>query len=211
MNYPNVPDLPGVPPLARDPLAAVTTLSAPIIGKFLESVKPIFGVFDLTGKQILNPDSFVSLHYTNSRKISSYPVEQGSFANYNKVNDPFQGVIKVAKGGSVSDREAFIGELKSLADSLELVKLVTPEAVFLNVNMEKFDYARQQQNGANMIVAECRFVEIRLTGLIVDKATVTTTAKSPSAMDKIKVGMSKPIDAATNVVTKATAFLDKGI
>lgn len=210
MNFPNVPNLPGVPPVMRNPLAAVTTLAAPIISALLDSFKPVFGVFDEAGAKLLEADTFISLEYTNQRKISAFPVEKGSFTNYNKVNDPFRGIVRAAKGGTLADREAFIASLQALADSLDLVKLVTPEAVYINVNMEGFSYKRTQTSGANQIIAECKFVEIRLPGWL-PAQPVTPQAKSPSAMDKIVSGLSKPIEATGAAITKVTGFLSRGI
>lgn len=209
--FPNVPDLPGVPPVLRSPLAGAAILAAPKIQNFLDQFAPNFGVFDKNDVKILNPDSFLSIEYANSRKISSFPVEKGSFANYNKVNNPFSGIIRVAKGGSVSDRQTFLAELQALADSIDLVKLITPEAVFLEVNMESFNYRQEARSGATMIIATCKFIEIRIPGWIQQSGTITTTSKSPSALSKISSGFSSPIKAAMAISSLAGMFLKRGI
>lgn len=159
--FPDVPNLPGVPNITRNPLAAITTLTAPLISGFLGSFASVWGVFDDSGNQVLTPDTFLGIDYENSRRISNFPIEQGSFASYNKVNDPFVGTVRMAVGGTLAAREQFLQALQALADSIDLYTLVTPEASYANVNLERYDYRRDARNGAGVIVASCRFVEIR--------------------------------------------------
>lgn len=212
MIYPNIPDLPGVPPVLRNPLAAAAaTRGAEIIGKFFDQFKAGYGVYNESGEKILNPDSILSLDYVNQRKISSFPIEKGSFNNYNKVNDPFRDTIRACRGGSVEDRMTFIQELLALSDSLELVKLVTPEYTMINVNMEGFTYRREQKAGANIIIAECRFVEIRIPGLQPENTAITTHAKSPTAKNKTFSGLANAIVATVSIASTATLLIGKNL
>ena len=164
--FPAVPNAPGVPPLLRNPLAAAATLAAPLIGSFLDSFSQVWGVQDSNGNMVLSADSFLGIDYTNSRRIANYPIEAGSFASYNKVNDPFRATVRMAKGGTLADRESFLAQLQTLADSLALYTLITPEETYKNVNMERFDYRRDARNGAGIIVASCHFVQIRIAAQI---------------------------------------------
>ncbi|OYV48309.1 MAG: hypothetical protein B7X10_03270 [Burkholderiales bacterium 21-58-4] len=223
--FPTVPNLPGVPNLLRSPVAAaaVTALS-PLISSFLGSFAQVWGVFDAQGNQVLTPDTFLALEYTNSRRISNFPVEQGSFASYNKVNDPFSGTVRMAVGGTLSAREQFLADLQMLADSLDLYTLVMPEASYINVNMDRFDFRRETRNGAGVIVASCHFVEIRQaqtaysgqtsvptnyltnpttsTGLI-DPAKVT----SPMAAAVSNMGMTAPKVCSNSVISSVRSNL----
>ena len=210
MNFPNVPQLPGVPPVLRDPLAAAATIAAPFVGSLLDSMSPTFGLFDQANVKLVDPDSFLGIDYTNPLKISAFPIEKGSFQNYNKVNNPFLATVRLAKGGTKDDRDNFLKDLQKLSNSLDLVKLVTPEAVYLNTNLESFSYRRSANNGANMIIAELKFVEIRLPNFVKDTTSITK-AKKPSLIDKVMSGLKSPLAAAKSVASKATDFISKGI
>ena len=201
--FPSVPNLPGVPSLLRSPLAAaaVTALS-PLISSFLGTFSQVWGVFDAGGNAVVTPDTFLGIEYTNSRRIANFPVEQGSFSAYNKVNDPFVGAVRMAVGGTLADREQFLQDLQTLADSLDLYTLVTPEASYSNVNMERFDYRRETRNGAGIIVANCHFVEIRqaqtaYNGLTsVPSAYLSNPTTSTGLIDPSKV--TSPMAAAVS-------------
>lgn len=159
--FPNVPNLPGVPALARDPFAVGITLAAPLISGFLGSFMPTWGIFDSSGNKALNPDTFIGIEYDNPFRVSIYPVEQGSFANYNKVKTPFSGTVRMAIGGPLQNRQQFMASLESMVADTNLYTLVTPEATYANVNLERYEYRREETSSANLIVARCRFVEIR--------------------------------------------------
>jgi hypothetical protein len=184
--YPNVPDLPGVPPIARNILAPVAVIASPIVSRFLSLFDQTWGVFDEDNNQVLAPDSFLGIEFQNAFNISNYPVEQGAFASYNKVNNPFACWVRVAKGGSKEDRDDFLEALGTLSKSLDLYTIVTPEKVYSDVNLETFDYRRETDNGAGIIVANCKFIEIR-------QATAEySNTKSPTASDTYELGTVQP-------------------
>lgn len=159
--FPDVPDLPGVPSLARDPLAAAVTVAAPAIQGILGSFEKKWGVFDTDGNAVLTPDTFLGISYTTASTLAQAPLERGSFTSYNKVGSPFEGVVHLAVGGSQAERENFLADLEKLAADTNLYTLITPEAAYRNCNLERFDYRRTQRNGAGLIEAHCYFKEIR--------------------------------------------------
>ena len=189
--YPSIPSLPGVPPVVRDPLAAVAVVAAPVIQSFLSLFSQTWGVFDENGVQVLEPDSFLGIEFINAYNISSYPVEKGSFANYNKVNNPFYATVKLAKGGTTEDRSAFLDALSEIAKSLDLYTIVTPEDTYSNVNLEQFDYYRETKDGAGIIIANCRFIEIR-EAQSEPSLKQAQTGQSPTSSAEINSGQVKP-------------------
>lgn len=181
--FPDVPDVPGVPALPRAPGAttqvvqALTGDSQSVLN--LTGGTPSWGVFDDGGSPVINADSFVSVEFDKDRRVSDYPQEQGAFASYNKVVIPFDARVIFNKGGSLSDRTAFLAELDAAADSLELYTLVTPEVTYANVNMERYNYARKSDKGVTLIAAECFFRQIRLTGASQFTQTATPDGATP--------------------------------
>ena len=65
----------------------------------LITATPQWGIY-LNGVAVLSYDNQMSFGYKQDWKISTYPVEQGSFQSYDKVQLPFEVRMRVA--GSVS-------------------------------------------------------------------------------------------------------------
>lgn len=199
--YPNVPNYPGVPPVNRDPNAGIiAALAAIVVADVLSVFDKKWGIYDKTGKtEVLKPDTFLGLEYRTERRISNYPVQDGGFASYNKVNDPFVGVVKMAKSGSFQDRKEFLDKIASLADDTNLYTIVTPEVVYKNCNLERYDYQRQIRNGAGIIIVSCHFVEIRQAEEIslTNGSPSPTAVQSPSAAAPVSQNQVNPQDATS--------------
>ena len=58
-----------------------------------------WGVYSLSGSLVFDVDSCVDLKFSNKAKVSTFPVEQGAFASYNKVNVPNSVKVRLAVGG----------------------------------------------------------------------------------------------------------------
>ncbi len=185
------PNLPGIPPLKINPTvaAAAGTLAAPLINNLLDKAKRGWGVFlmtDLSGKDVISPDSYLSVDFHNESNVPMYPIEQGAFDSYNKVSTPMIVTVKVAKGakmglltGGASDLSSFLATLKSIQDDKNLYAVVTPEETFKNLNLRAYSYKRETSNGAAMILAELNFVEIMQTQTVIAYGSATTTPPDP--------------------------------
>jgi hypothetical protein len=122
-----------------------------------------WGIYNASGVLAIKPDSIVALNYDREWSLLTFPVEQGGFESYNKVQLPYQTEVTITKGGSLSEREQIIWKLEEMAASLAMFTVYTPEEIFMNVNVESFNYSRTSTNGAGMITANIRFKEIRQT------------------------------------------------
>src|SRR5579875_727912 len=93
--YPDVPQAPGVPPVLRQvgQVANAVTLLTADASEVLQALGvlpgPQWGIFDQTGQPVIVGDSVVGVDYRKEYRAADYPVEGGSFANYNKVELPF--------------------------------------------------------------------------------------------------------------------------
>lgn len=178
--YPLVPKVPGVPALARN-ASNSGSFAKTIIGvigsltgdfDFLNSdgpgvssltQAPRWGLFDESGAQIITPDSFLGLDTLKEYRVSDYPIEEGGFESYNKVEVPFVGKVIFAKGGDEASRTQFLTECQDAAKSLDLYTLVTPEISYPKVNVTHVDYRRTSTNGVTMLTVEIWVEEIRNT------------------------------------------------
>jgi len=169
--FPNVPALPGVPNIPRNPFLAAETIIT--IGSnafaraqvnFLMAVArpPVYALIDESGAPVLLPDTFQAFANDDTSQLSNYPVEQGSFNTYNKVDNPFIPRVVMSKGGSDAERAAFFEQVLQLRRSTALLTLITPEAIFRNINLVAFNYSKTNRTGANMLHIEMIFNEVRL-------------------------------------------------
>lgn len=175
MPFPNVPDLPGVPPLARkigtNVAAAAPLVAADIsaqfpgalsgLSSFLFGTPPTWGVFQ-NGKLFLQPDSFLGIRYRNENRVSDYPVEEGAFSTYNKVQTPFDATISLSKGGNAQDRAKFLLNVEHMFNDMKLYTVITPELTYSNLTVTDYTYERRSRNGAHFIVTHIRFLQVRI-------------------------------------------------
>ena len=195
MSFPNFPGIPSL----KSPvgIASVVTATAPLIAKLLDSLAPKWGIYGKMGAgyaPVIKPDNIISVDYVNVSNILNYPVEQGSFASYNKVKTPRAHTVVMSKGGSESVRTAFIKKLEELQDSLDLYVIITPDRNYIDVNIDRVEYRRTQTNGAGMIVATIHFVEIRQAESMYS-GQASPTATKPQAQANVNNGQAQTTSA----------------
>jgi hypothetical protein len=73
--------------------------------------------------------------------------------------------------------------------SLDLYDVVTPDMVYQSVNLVHCSYAKKNDNGAMMIIAELLFQEIRETvSAAYSSSSTIVNSNSPSAADQSNTG-----------------------
>lgn len=174
-----IPGIPQLPPSVVTPV--VTLLASEAISSLLWRASmspPSWGVFDDQGNQVLFPDSVLEFSNRQEYEISNFPVQAGSFASYNKVIQPFLVQLRFSKGGTQDDRSAFLQALDSLAQSIDLFTITTPERVYLNVNLERYEVIRRGAKGAYFLTeVDAYFTQV----LQVQPQYTTTAVQLPNA------------------------------
>lgn len=145
-----VPDLPGVPVLsayADPPGLAFALLTEDGAGVF-NSTSPIqWGLF-LNGESVIVADAVATFSFKQEFSVSDYPVEDGAFASYDKVQIPQEVRFRFTSGGSQSNRQALIDSVKAIiGDTENFYTAVTPEHVIENMTATHWDYARNNAVG----------------------------------------------------------------
>lgn len=182
--FPNVPDLPGVPALLRTVGAPVLASANAVLinaglGQFaLGLSKPVWGVFDASGNPVAVSDSVVDLDFKADSRISNYPQEAGAFASYNKVQTPNEARVQLACGGTVAARTAFLNAIDAAKQSTNLYSIVTPEATYLSMNIVAYDYRRESRNGANLLLVSLHIEEVRVNARAQFSQSGASTASS---------------------------------
>ena len=197
--YPDVPPAPGVPPLNRLPgvtytgLALIAADAVQILSLFQG---PQWGIFDQQGRPVLVGDSCKALGFTGEAVVSTYPVEQGAFQSYNKVQRP--NLIKIAftQGGPIAARSAFLAAVEAAKQSLYLFAVVTPEVTYPSVNVVHNDYRRTQREGATLLTVDVWCEQVRQAAAL----AFSSIAKNPSGSQQVNDGTVQPGAPAPNTV-----------
>jgi len=179
--FPNVPKLPGVPPLNRAGYNAASQAAAKVVSAAsgikalgLVAQQRSWQILDESGATLLQPDAVLSLEYRGEAKISTYPVEGGGFSSYNKVRAPADLHIVMTCAGTGSGvgtgigtgkqtREAFLSALAKLKDGVKLATIVTPDAVYKPFALVGYDFQRTSKSGVTMLTVSASFQEVAET------------------------------------------------
>ena len=196
----SIPLLPGIPPL-RTTISRnlISTGIVALIDSFITQSNQVWGIFDSKGKKVLLPDTFLGVDYQNNWRVSDYPVESGVFASYNKIATPFNATVTVAQGGTNLEKTTFTTTLKKIAGDLNLYTIITPNESFVNATIERYGYERRIENGANIIIANISFTEVRSTPSIryTDRSgnqITTTVPVNQQTQTVTSTGVASPTD-----------------
>jgi len=227
--FPDVPDVPGVPAVPRSgaPVAQVITLSLGAAQAALSNasqVTPVrWGIYTTATGALLGqlgaPSKPATLStnkmdYTKETRVSDYPIENGGFASYNKVQLPGQPKITMVLDGTVDDRTAYLTAIDAAIASTEVYSVVTPEFTYSKCTLEKYAYGRSAEKGANLLVVEISLKEIRTVSASYTNNSSTPAsaaapalpnANSPNALPQSVSGLIQ--GAPATVAQKITAVL----
>ena len=143
------------------------------------------------GAGVKMPDSIISMDYKREYKISDAPQELGAFQSYNKVQRPATIHLRMAKGGSAADRNAFIAWIELQAAGTKLLAIQTPEQTYGGYCIQDFDYRKSSTDGAGIAVVDVEFLQVRET-------VVSTLGKAtPSVASALPVPSASAANAAT--------------
>jgi hypothetical protein len=209
-DFPNVPNVAGVPALAIDPNAAVQSivlLTEDAAVSFGAPLDEQWGIF-LNGAPVVQADCVVSFAYKQDWAIADYPVEQGGFESYDKVERPFDVRVKYSAGGDDANRQALLDSIAAIADDLNFYDVATPETTYSSANVQHYDYARTNNNGVGLLTVDVWLLEVRQTGTASTSGSVTNpqdaSATSPVADGTVQ---STPVtQQQTNNMTQWSDF-----
>lgn len=182
------------------------------------------------GRVAIKPDTVPKFEFRNEQRVADYPMEQGAFASYNKVATPFQIRMQmVCSGGEyiqkakqeITDavglsfsrgtmqRGDFLRRLDQMLATTDLFTIVTPDATYPNATMEHYDYRKESNNGATMLIVEAWFREVRLTAgsTYSSSGLPTVTSNSASAANPVDVGTAQTFAYGSNPATALQGLL----
>ena len=200
IGIPNIPKLPRNVGGALIKFGGAALINA-IFGNY-------WGIFGQNGIPLLLSDNVTSVKHQNTSKVSNAPIERGSFASYNKVGDPFTVTVQMTKGsGGVFMRGAFLALLDALANSTDLFLVITPEAVYPNMAITGYDYAREASDGARLLKVNIHLAEVRQVTV---KYTKTKSEGAQAQQDGGKV-QPKPMQNNESILSKLYGAAKDGL
>lgn len=230
--YPGVPQLlrpidaaiAAVPELA----IGIGSLTA-ILGNALQQA-PRWGIFDSNGNQLGATGtskiravgqaalsqltgsaapvlSTFGFDFAKETRVSDFPLEGGSFANYNKVELPANPIVTLALAGSENDRTNFLNAIDAACRSTDLYLVITPEVAFVDYTIERYTYARRASRGATLLLVEISLKEIRqVTAIFAQVTTPIVSPQNAAATPQVSNGMTQPttpdVSTLRSVATK---------
>lgn len=229
--FPDVPNYPGVPALVRAAnipvgiqvsLGEVQTLLASAMQQGQQ-----WGIFDKDGNQLgliantgnglfqsiisgaLNPVlSTNAFEFRKETKISNFPVEQGSFATYNKVVLPSEPTVTLALQGTATDRTSFLNLISAACESTDLYSIVTPEVTYYNYSLVRFNLIRRAERGATLLLVEISLEEIRqVSAAFASVQTPINQPQDPAATPQSNSGLVQPQAPPQSVLKSAANAL----
>lgn len=189
--YPDVPLLPGVPPVLRNPLdnagrLVSQLLNGDVLGVLNDALRPVWGIFDQSGVPVAVADTVTTLEFRGDSRVSDYPQEEGAFESYNKVQIPYEARVQLVCGRSLAARTAFLAGIEAAKQSTMLYNVVTPEGVYANANIVAYDTRREVRNGVTLLKVNVHLEEIRVTATAQFSSTQNAASADPSSQGQVQ-------------------------
>ena len=153
--------------LTADAVSVINAFTGPQWGIFLNGGQvvgqDILGAFlsNVTG---FGNGNFLDLDYHVRYAISEYPVEQGAFQSYNKVQTPFDVAVTITAGGSDANRTLLLTQVEAIIGSTNLYTVMMPEGTLNSVNPIAYGYRRQHDRGLGLLEVNILFKQVRPAG-----------------------------------------------
>ena len=207
---PSVPHLAGVPSLPSNglPFPAPGRILSTVLNLFLPERFEIWGIFDQNFNQVLMPDSFLEYSFNGGSTVAKFPVQSGSFADYNKVQHPDEIAVVMCKGGlDLYAQRDFIATIEAMKKSTALFTVLTPYSSNVNMNVVDYSYRNSVDNGSHMIIVELRIQEIRQVSSSYTTVKSTQNAKEPGAKPPVATGNAATVapSVASQIAAKIAA------
>lgn len=170
--------------------AQATLLSAAEGALFdLISASPTWGVFTPgSTAQAVEVDSVVGSDITRDNPVSDYRIESGSFTTYNKVQRPGVARLTLSKGGTIDERNSFLGWLEGAVNSTSTYDIYWPEGAYQNYTLSAYRVSRAAHHGVTVIYAECVFIKVReISALYYNSSQPSTDTSNAASPDDLPV------------------------
>lgn len=151
-----------------------------------------------SGERVVEFTSFLSMDLRDDYNVVTGPVEEGSFASYNKVASPLEIDCSLGIEGDDNTLNVALDALNELAASTGILSLVTPETEYYNLNLKSVSYRRRREDGLGVLWLDLKLVEVR---------QVEAQYTNEKLGEKKQRGKVQPKEAGTKGGAKETSLL----
>lgn len=147
-----------------------------------------------------------SPRYENA--LSDYPVENGTFAIYNKVKRPTGVNVSLTKTGSDVARFAWLAAIQQqeAENPTQLYTLISPQGVFVDYTIGGLSYETRPDRGSNILYLSMNFVEVPQIPSSAGAYDNTAEAKA-GPIQQLGRLYTNAISAAQNVAANAVNYI----
>jgi hypothetical protein len=119
--------------------------------------------------------SMLEMSLASGSQIPTEPIEKGSFANYNRIIEPFEASCRLALEGTDSDIQTALQGLEELKKGLKKIEFIMPFETYENLMLVSYDYRRDEHSGFNLLQVDLKLKEVRE----VESAKTTSSVEEP--------------------------------
>lgn len=179
----------------------------------MEGLRDTWTLLDSSGKQLLEFTSYLEDDAKSGGNVVEEPIEQGSFTSYNKVPEPIDIYVKLAKQGTSDELQSIIDKLENLRANPILFSIVTPDTEYRNMTLESYSRTRKLADGSGMLVVELHCVEVKQVSSVASVSTAggssgsgkslkKSQCKNPSNVSKEKTGKTNTKEVDPSIMYK---------
>ena len=179
-----IQDILGIEPEYRDP------------SEIFSWDKPKWGLINENYEDLVPFQTIVKLSIVDESKVVTTIIENGSFASYNKVEQPSRIQLTAILSGDSSEQQASLAILRTYKKVTDIVGVLTPFEYYDNLNITGITVERSIQNGATQTFVDLILDEIREVNVQTEKMTKTSQTKNATAVKKTDIG--KSVGTAVN-------------
>jgi len=160
----------------------------PLLNTMLSALMPRqWAILDEKGGSAVSFTSFIDLDYKNEGQALEYPIEEGSFATYNKIQNSMELRVTIAIQGTDADFNDLLSKLQDYQAKAVKLSIATPSDFYEGFTLEGLTYKRTVENNAHMLTVELTFKEVREVKTQVTTGVITKP-RNPSSASKQDTG-----------------------
>lgn len=142
--------------------------------------------------------------------VVSSPIEQGSFASYNKTTDPTEITATLAFQGTDLHLQTVLFDMKQLKESVTTFSIETPYAEYQNMTLQNYDYSYKLEDGLGVLYINATFLEIREVQVAYTKQTTQAVSQQAIAADETKDVSAASVENSGDQISEAVQAVDSG-
>ena len=167
------------------------------------------------GEPLIGFKSLLKAEYKSTGKVVFEPIEQNSFATYNKTTEPREFYFELALQFPNQDFGVILGTLEELKKGTDLFSFVTPFNSYSDLTLE--GYATNFETTTSMLIVGLQCKEViqvtqGYTNVTINDATPIGSgdAKNPSDVDTSDTGQTGTREPTEEEKQKGTTLYDWG-